>query len=142
MLQVGLLNCTKEQHDNKEKCELIPEEETFICNFEVVEQAWLNHREVVRANCRRGTVPPVLENVNLSDEMDDDSDEIRVDAVRRKREAPAQQVLGGPRDAEESAETLLELAKFAIQQLDAIDADDEARLVMEVLNSKKKASNL
>ncbi len=51
-------------------------------------------------------------------------------------------ILGGSRDTEESPEKLMELATFAIKQLDTIDADDDARLVMEVLDSKKQVNNL
>jgi len=51
---------------------------------------------------------------------------------------PVPQKFGGQRDAEENPETLMELAKFAVHQLDKIDADDEARIAMEVLESKKQ----
>jgi hypothetical protein len=108
----------------------------------------MNNKEVVRSNCRRERI--FQDDEDEEDEQDRDggvdSDEVEEATIvqRKKREdaPPVKHVLGGSRDAEDSAEKLMDLATFAVQQLDKIDADDDARLVIEVLDSKKQVRKI
>lgn len=136
------MNCTKSLWDkDQEQCRLDPKEETFICSFEVVERLWLDDkREVVKSDCKRDSVAGDAPIALLEDADDDASDagDTEEGAILRRRKRDTASVLGGQRDAEESPEKLMDLAVFAMQQLDTIDADDEARIAVEVLESKKR----
>lgn len=184
-MEIGYSNCSKgELIKVQNTCLMDPEKETFICNFEVLEQKWRNHTELLLSKCDQ----LVSDNANQNQEDEaeqherdpeeaearigelnsDDVEEIMqsittstttgasIDLAssdpntsdekqrrRRKRDtAPAgdsnKQSIGNLRDADEDKNTLMELAKFAVEQLDVIDEDTDARLVMDILSAKKQ----
>jgi len=167
-LELGYSNCSKAELVNKDPeatCLINPEKDTFICNFEVLEQKWRNHTELLLTKCDQ----IVTENDDNNDEQQQrdpeeaegrigelDSDEVDAPTTtitsatneepkrRKKRDADADNAqvsngnIGGLRDADEDKETLLELARYAVEQLDVIDEDNDARLVMDILSAKKQ----
>jgi len=167
-LEVGVTNCTKNEEDeDPNRCVFDPNQTTYVCNFEVVEQAWVNNKEVVRSKCSREDIENDADAAPVDDDDDTEYQKEETEPVfelgsdeadrattlspedeiidRRKRDTSGQSgpaKLGGHRDADESKEMLMDLATFAVQQLDAIDPDDDARLVMEVVNAKKQVSRL
>lgn len=182
-LELGYSNCSKgeltsQEEETASKCFIDPEKETFICNFEVLEQKWINHTELLLTKCDQ-----IQEEAAEADtdqmrdpeeaearigEMDSDeleevlkeittptatttvtsaaASESKEDKQRRKRRkrdtysvtSDPNKSIGGLRDADEDKKTLMELANYAVEQLDTIDEDNDARLVMDILSAKKQ----
>lgn len=166
-IEGGYLNCTKANYlASPEYCVLDPQEETFTCDFEIVEQSWANSKEVVASECQKSKIQVVgddLEDVEAvtgivtgQTEWDettagsaiggsDESTEMSSSYRRKKRDvattdAPSSHShpVGKLREAEESSEILMEMAKLAVEQLDEIDEDDNKRFPLQVLKAKKQ----
>lgn len=167
-IKIAYSNCSKAALFGKQEiCAVNPEKETFICTFDILEQKWRNHTELLQAKCDQLQDHQEQDEVEQRDpeeaearigELDDDRTGEEADAPtttvlvsstpsavggddrkrRKKRDAFKTAGLGGLRDAEEDRSTLMELAKFGVEQLDVIDDDNNARLVMDILSAKKQ----
>jgi hypothetical protein len=161
-VELGWTNCSKAEYQaDPMDCVLDPTKSTFTCDFHVVEQSWTDNKEVVQSKCYREEAPATESPPTLSDddvavsetedlpeeptteslsEVDDDDDDM--ESVRRKRDASTinNNNLGKIKDAEEDKATLMEMAVFAVNQLDQVDADNQARLVLDILHAKKQVS--
>jgi len=145
-VELGWTNCSKSQYrQHPDLCILDSSKPTFNCDFHVVEKSWENTKEVVHGKCHKDDLPatfsedPVVaptlneepDNTEVGVEGAGDSDTLR---RRRKREAK----YGEARESEEDKEKLMEIAKFAVEQLDQVDEDNLARLVVDILNANKQ----
>jgi len=145
-VELGWSNCSKSQYREgpEESCPLDTSKPTFTCDFHVVEKAWENSKEVVHGNCHKDETTP--DNDGVAPTLDDDTEVDLEDTIvaddsdtddsqrRRKRQAK----FGQARGAEEDHEKLMEIAKFAVEQLDQVDEDNLARLVVDILNANKQ----
>ena len=169
-VELGWTNCTKSQYTaDASSCILDPTRDTFTCDFHVVEQSWINNKEVVQSKCyeeQEQTTPStaategyteevvVINNDEvedfvepttepetiLEDDTDTDSETDSDEPVqRRKRDTPPTRPnLGKIKDADEDNATLMEMAVFAVEQLDRVDEDTQARLVLDIIHAKKQ----
>lgn len=145
-VELGWSNCSKSQFTAEpEFCPLDSSKPTFTCDFHVVEKAWENSKEVVHGKCPKyedsgdaGNAAPALDNdfeANLEDlMMSEESDDQQ--NRRRKREVK----YGESHSSEDDKETLMEIAKFAVEQLDQVDEDSRARFVVDILKAKKQVT--
>jgi len=154
-LELQAANCSMEEYEtNPDNCLVDSERETIKCRFEVVERSWINSKEVVLSRCgeenqeEATTVginveePEVQLNAetfeaSASDEIivpNEDTTPIESLKSRRKRDVK----LGEKRDAQEDSKTLEEFGEYAVKQLDVIDADNDARILLDVLSAKKQ----
>jgi len=141
-LEAGFYNCSKEKlKSNPEECALNPSRPRFECDFELIEQSWVGRKEVLSSNC----VESQYQEVSVDDDYEEGQtttgrymDYVMEDedgSKRRKRDTNA---VGKIRQADENEEELKDIAKYAIEQLDTIDEDNEARFLVDVLNVRKQ----
>ena len=142
-VEAGYYNCTKEQYESdRTQCVLNTAKPVVVCDFEVLEQAWAGRKEVMSSDCQETQsfvesqdeeIPATTVGYSEAYEIDDDT------STRKKRDTHQQQeLLGKLRQADESDQVLKEMATFALEQLDTIDADNDARVLVDVLNVRKQ----
>ncbi|CAG7817973.1 unnamed protein product, partial [Allacma fusca] len=127
----GYLNCSQDAYvTTPGECAADYDRDTFLCDFVILEQPWANTKKVLSSVCHEKDFEDVTESEMLPEAVS-----------RRKREVEVtteNNNIGKLRAADEDDEYLRGMANYALEQLDEIDADNEARLLVDMLSVKKQ----